>query len=234
MNRLLATMCTDVRLQYRNGFYFAIIFVLALCALIVTQLPDRDWRPWLAPIVFGNLVMGMFFFIGGLVLLEKQEGTLEAQVVTPLRVDEYLWSKVVTLAALSLAENLTVVMLFQGLQYQPLPLILGILSAAALYALFGFVVVARYDSINEYLMPSFMYVTLLSLPYLYYFGWLNNPLMFFHPMQGSLLIMKAAFLPVASGELVAGVASTLVWLVISYRWCTRSFHRFVVLKEGVR
>ena len=111
MSRLLATMGTDLRLQHRNGFYYAVAFVLILFAILVSQLPAFDWTRWLPPLVFGNLVMVSFFFVGGLVLLEKGEGTLEAQVVTPLRVGEYLGSKIATLALLSLVENLIIVSL---------------------------------------------------------------------------------------------------------------------------
>ena len=90
MRRLVATLGTDVRLQFRNGFYYAVAFILVIFAFLATQLRDLDWSPWLAPVIFGNLITATYFFIAGLVLLEKAEGTLEAQVVTPLRVWELL------------------------------------------------------------------------------------------------------------------------------------------------
>ena len=39
MKRLLATIQTDVRLQQRNGFFYAAIFVLGIYAVALTQLP---------------------------------------------------------------------------------------------------------------------------------------------------------------------------------------------------
>ncbi len=232
MNRLLATLVTDMRLQHRNGFYYAVAFVLSMCAILVSQLPDIDWNPWLPPLVLGNMVMVSFYFIGGLVLLEKGEGTLEAQVVTPLRVGEYLSAKVITLTALSLIENLAVVMIFNGWSYSPLPLLTGIVAAAVVYALLGFVAVARFDSINEYLIPSVLYVLLLSLPYLDYFGIWSSWIMWLHPLQGPLLAMRAALLPVPPAHLAWGLVSTAVWIAIACGLSRRAFVRFVITKQG--
>ncbi len=234
MSRLLATMGTDLRLQHRNGFYYAVAFVLILFAILVSQLPAFDWNPWLPPLVFGNLVMVSYFFVGGLVLLEKGEGTLEAQVVTPLRVGEYLGSKVATLALLSLIENFIIVSLAGGFEYRFAVLALGILCASVIYTLIGFVAVARYDSINEYIMPATLVTALLSIPYLEYFELWTSPLMLLHPLQGSLIMMEAAFTPVSMGELTAAVISTGIWIAIACTMGRRAFRRFLIRKEGTR
>jgi len=242
--RFAATVATDIRLQHRNGFYYAVAFVLAVFAIVITALPVFDWSLWLPALLFGNLVMVSFFFIGGLILLEKTEGTLEAQVVTPLRLREYLGSKLLTLVALSLAENLIVVLLvlkagmpddsgYRALPLAPILLLgLGIATAAVLYTLFGFMTVARYDSINEFLLPATFIVTALSLPYLGYFDFWTSPLLYLHPLQGSLVTMKAAFFPVPQPALWAGAVSTLAWIAIAYGLSRRAFRRFVIQKEG--
>ena len=234
MSRLLATMRTDLRLQHRNGFYYAVAFGLILFAILVSQLPAFDWTRWLPPLVFGNLVMVSFFFVGGLVLLEKGEGTLEAQVVTPLRVGEYLGSKIATLALLSLVENLIIVSLVGGFEYRIALLALGITGASVIYTLIGFVAVARYDSINEYIMPASLVTTLLSIPYLEYFDLWTSPLMLLHPLQGCLVVMEAAFMPVSVGELVAALISAGAWITIAYFMGLRAFRRFLIRKEGTR
>jgi fluoroquinolone transport system permease protein len=233
MRRLAATVGTDVRLQFRNGFYYAAAFIVAMVAFLAMQLPDLDWSPWLAPIIFGNLVTATYFFIGGLVLLEKAEGTLEAQVVTPLRVSEYLGSKVVTLAALSVIENIALVALIGGFHYRFGLLALGVVCAAVIYILLGFVAVARYDSINEYLMPSVLYVWILSIPMLDYFELWTTPLMILHPLQGALVLIRAAFIPVAPVDYLSGLLSALIWIVIASMLGRRAYQRFVIRKEGV-
>jgi fluoroquinolone transport system permease protein len=232
MRRVLATMRCDVVLQLRNGFYYAVAFVLACWAVVLTQVPSLDWA-WLMPVfVFGNLAVVSFYFIGGLVLLEKDEGTLEAQVVTPLGRGEYLTSKVATLTALSLVENLLLVCFAVGAHFALLPMTAGIVLASVLYALVGFVAVARYDSINEYIMPSMVYVLLLSVPYLGYFGIWRSPLLYLHPLQGPLMLMEAAFRPIPFGTWAYAVAYPVLAALVGFWWSREAFDRFIVSRQG--
>ena len=234
MRRLLATMNCDVRLQVRNGFYYAVVFVLACWGLLMWQLPAFDCRLFLPALVLGNLTMTAFYFIGGLVLLEKSEGTLEAQVVTPLRVGEYLASKVVTLTGLALIENVAVAVIFQGFGFNPLPLTAGVVLASILCALTGFVTVARYKAINEYLLPSVLYTIVLSVPFVHYFDLWSHPVLYAHPILATLILMKAAFLPVEPWQLVYGVIYPLVWVIPTFVWSRRAFDRYIVARRGAR
>ncbi|MGH2354493.1 MAG: ABC transporter permease [Chloroflexota bacterium] len=239
MMRLLAAVTCDVRLQFRNGFYAAAVFVVGALALVVSQLPTLDLG-WLLPaLVSGNLIINTFYFVGGLVLLEKGEGSLEALVVTPLRTGEYLASKVLTLTVLSVVENVIVVALLYGLGFGVLPLVVGVALAAALYVLVGFVAVARYASINEYLLPSVVYTSALTLPLVAYLGrWEGGAfallylLLYLHPLQAPLMVMQAAFEAVDAWRVLYGVLYAGLWIGVTYLWSRRAFRRFVVARAG--
>jgi fluoroquinolone transport system permease protein len=230
MKRLLATVRCDVRLQLRNGFYYATLFVLAIYALAASQLDlgsARQGLTWLVPaLVLNNLVITTFYFVGGLVLLEKAEGSLEAQIVSPLRVGEYLAAKVITLTALAIVHNVATVALLVGLDFAALPLVAGVALAAATYVLVGFAAVARYDSINEYMLPSALYVAPLMLPLLYAAGW-DSPLLYLHPIQAALVLMRGAFGRAAGWELIYGVVYGGLSVGAAYVFCRRSFRRLV-------
>jgi fluoroquinolone transport system permease protein len=230
--RLAATLRLDARLQLRNGFYFAAGFVVLIVSAILTQLPPLDWGYLMPALVQNNLLISTFYFMGGLVLLERGEGTLESQIVTPLRTREYLLSKVITLTALALVENLIILIVAQGLAFSPFWWCLGSVCAGALYSLLGFVTVARYDSINEYLFPSFLVAIVLALPLLDYFGIVSSPLFYLHPVQALLLLLRAAFVPLELWQLGYAVAYSSFWIALAYLWCERTFRRFVVVKAG--
>lgn len=234
MSRLAAAMRCDVRLQRRNGFYWAVAFLLGAWAVVVTQLPAFAWAPWLPALVLGNLSMATFFFMAGLLLLEKNEGTLEALVVTPLTISDYLTSKVATLTALSVAENLFLVLITHGPRFSPLPMVSGIVLASAVYCLTGFISVARYDSINEFLFPSMLWVAVLSLPFLHYAGLWTSWLMYLHPLQAPLVLMKGAFFELRPREWAYGFLYSLLSIALLFGWSKRSFRRFVIAREGVR
>lgn len=232
MSRLVATLRCDVRLQLRNGFYWAVAFLLAILLVVIGQLPPLDWAPVLPPLVLGNLVTATFFFMAGLVLLEKGEGTLEAQIVTPLGVGEYLTSKVATLTALSIAEHVFIALITVGTAFSPLPLVIGVVLASALYCLTGFTAVVRYDSINELMFPTIVWVTLFSLPIVHYAGLWSTPLMYLHPFQAPLVILKGAVSPLQTWEWVYGLGYAALWIALAFLWCRRAFQRFVIAAAG--
>lgn len=234
MSRLAATVACDVRLQYRNGFYWAVAFLLVTLLAVISQLPSFAWAPVLPPLVLGNLSLATFFFMAGLLLLEKEERTLEAQVVTPLRVGEYLGSKLITLTGLSVAEHLFICLITVGFDFSPLPLVAGVVLAAALYCLAGFVAAVRYKSINELLFPSMVWVTFFALPILDYAGLWSTWLMYLHPFQAPLVILEGAFFPLRAWEWLYGLGYAVLWIWLGFLWNRREFRRFVVATAGGR
>jgi fluoroquinolone transport system permease protein len=228
MKRLIATVIADARLQLRNGFYYSSIFILAVWAAVLSQIPPLELG-WLLPaIVFGNLATTTFYFVAGLVLLEKAEGSLVALVVTPLRTPEYLASKTLTLTAIALVENLILVVLFYGAGFNWGWLALGIVLASAAYVLSGFIAVSRYRAINEFLMPSVAYTAALSLPLIALLAGWSHPLLLLHPLQGALVLMRAAFESIPAPEIVAGAVSAVAWIGALGWWSRRVFARFVI------
>lgn len=233
MHKLAATALLDLRLQMRNGFYYAVAFVLACWFVVLTRLPPIDWGYVLPAVVFGNLVMVSFYFVAGLVLLEKGEGTLEAQVVTPLASWEYLASKTLTLAALAVVEQVVIVWSAYGGDFAAGPLVAGVVLASVLYTLTGFLLVARYRSINEFMLPSVLFTTVLSLPLLQYFGLWDAWLLYLHPFAAPLALLGGAFRPIAPWEWAYGALYSAAWAGILLLAGLRAFDRFIVAREGV-
>lgn len=234
MTPLWATMRCDVRLQARNGFYWAVGFLLLILLAVISQAPTLNWAPVLPPLVLGNLVTATFFFMAALVLLEKEERTLEAQIVTPLGVNAYLTSKVATLTVLSIAEHLFIALITVGTAFRPLPLVLGVVLASALYCLAAFPAVVRYESMNELMLPAIVWVTLFSAPILHYAGLWSTPLIYLHPFQAPLVILEGAIAPLQAWEWTYGMGYGVLWIVLAFLWCRRAFRRFVVNTAGAQ
>lgn len=230
MRKLLATVWCDIRVQFRNGFYYATIFVLAFFILVLRQLPEIEWD-WLLPlIVLLNMNFTGFYFIGGIVLLEKGEGTIRAQLITPLGSGSYFLAKVISLSLLILIESFVLVGVLYGFHYRIIPFIIGTVLAAYLFILSGFLAIAPYDSISDYLLPSVGYSALASLPLITGFARWNNPLIYFHPLQTALVFLNQAFAPVEGGKLVYAVIYSGIWMVLLYRICKNVFRQNMLKK----
>jgi fluoroquinolone transport system permease protein len=228
MYRLATTIYCDMTLQFRNGFYAATAFVTILWALILMQIGTFDLRWLLPPLVVGNLMVGTFAFIGGLVLLERDEGSLTAQAVTPLRIGEYLTSKLVTLTLLAVLETLAIVFLIVGWHFNAFLLVAGTILAAAIYGLAGFIAVARYDSINEYLLPSGMYIALLWLPLVAYLGQWRPWILYLHPLAAPLLLVEAAFVAIPPWQITYAIGYSLAWMILLYLASRFASRRWII------
>ena len=234
MTRIAATLRCDVRLQARNGFYLAVAFLLAIVVVVIGQLRHLPWDAVIAPLILGNLSLATYMFMAGLVLLEKDEGTLEAQVVSPLRPGEYLLSKTISLTGLSLVENVIVALVACGADIRLGPLVAGIVTASALYCLSGFIAIARYDSINEFLFPSILYLTAFSLPILDYAGLWSTRWMYLHPFQAPLVLLTGTVGPLAPWQWLYGLGYSALWIGVALYWSRRLYDRFVVARAGTR
>jgi fluoroquinolone transport system permease protein len=200
--------------------------------VLLKQLPVKDLGYFIPMFLIGNLVLNTFYFIAGMVLFEKGEGTLQALSVTPLSVREYLGSKAATLTLLALAENFTIIMLTYGPGFDLLPVLAGTIFMSVIYVLAGFVVVARYDSISEYIMPSVVYTTVLQLPLLDYLGIFKSPVFYVFPAQAPLLLMGSAFVHIEIWQIVYGIVYSLICIYVAYLLAYRSFRKYVIEKEG--
>ena len=221
MTRLAATLRIDLRVQLRNGFYAATALVVAGSILLLRWLPGDTAALLLPVVLLENILVNTFYFVSGLLLLERGEGTLVAQSVTPLRGGEYLASKILTLMALSLVESLLITVAVGGLDSGLIVMSLGIALAAALFCFAGVALVVHYESINEFIMPSVLYTFLLSLPVLGYFGVGARAWYLPHPIQGPLDLMQMQA-PHTLGGLAYAIGYPLPWIVAFYLWSRRA------------
>lgn len=223
--RLAAALSNDVRLQRRYGLYTVSVLMVVIWGGLLLPLRGALTTSALLPaLVLINLIVTTFYFMAALVLFEKAEGVLTALVVTPMRTGEYLLSKGSSLTVLATAETLLIAAVLFGDDVQWPRIIIGSLLLGFFYACAGFAVVVRYQSINEFLMPSAVVVTLLLLPLLSHFGlaphWVGEWLMALHPAEPAMRWMRG-------GGLLA-LAGTLFWCTSGFLLARGQFQRFVV------
>lgn len=221
MTRIAATFGLDLRVQGRNGFYLAAGIIVVCSILLLRWLPRATTEILLPVVIFENVVVNTFYFVSGLVLLEKGEGTITAQAVTPLRTGEYLASKVATLTALSLAESMLIAWFMPGAGLSLPSIALGIALISVLFTLAGVILVTRYASINEFLMPSVAGTALLSLPILGVFGLGPPEWYLLHPAQGPMRLLMGQ-VPGSVGELAWAAGYPLLWILPAWSWSRRA------------
>ena len=227
MTRWLAALRFDVLLQARQGFYAATVVIVVLVGGLLVSIP-ADLRTnaalWVPFWIVVNLPITTFFFMCGLMLLERDEGTLMALAVAPISSHGYLGIRVITLVALAIVETLLVAALAFELG-QPLVLMAAAGLLGTMLTALGALVSARYESMNELILPGSVLVTFLLLPLLAHFGLAPRSPFLAHPVEPSLTLLRAAYGGAAGAEIAYGVLAGAAWCAIAWYWGSAGIRR---------
>jgi hypothetical protein len=213
-----------VVIQARNGFYWASAFVAVAMSALVAALPNAvRGQPdvWVAPLVIMNLQITTFFFVTGLILLDRDEGTLTALGASPLSAGQYLAAQVTTLTVLAAAETVVIIWIGFGLGGSWFLILPGIALLGVIYTGFGAVIAARYESVNALLLPASVVITLLLFPLLPHFGLAARPMFLAFPTEPVLTMIRAAYRPAGAGDLGFGIIGSVVWAAIAFAVASR-------------
>lgn len=237
MSRLLAAMKTDVTVQVRNKLYAIGIGIGVIVAIAMAMLAGPERLGVTVPPVM-MLVGGgsTLMYVAGMILFEKDEGTLQALIVSPLRPAEYLWAKITTLTALATLESVVmiggafIIVRRAGEVAMPnVPLLLvGLIAMGVFYTLAGIVMVVRYDKVTDFLLPMSVLAGALQIPFLYFWEVVVHPALLIVPTSAPTMLIKGAFTPLAAWEWVYGVGYTAAQIAVLIVWAHRAFQKHIV------
>jgi fluoroquinolone transport system permease protein len=217
----VAALRWDILLQARNGFYFATAFIVLVVGGLLLAVPASaraNEAAWVPAILAVNLQITTFFFVAGLILLERDEGTLTALAVSPVTPGVYLASRTVSLTALAAVETVAVVWIAFGTSGAWLLIVAGTAALGVVYTGLGAVVGTCYASVNALLLPASVVVTLLLLPLLSHFGFVSRALFLAHPIEPALTLIRAGYGPSEPREIIFGIVGSLVWSAVAFLW----------------
>lgn len=242
MMRLTATMKTDVQVQVRNRLYYIgpafSVIVAGMLALIAPVVDLAHSIPTTMILLVGGSTL---LYVVGLIMFEKEEGTLNAVIVSPLKPSEYLLSKVLTLTALATLESAIIIggaivlirsRSFEVGSFNLALLLAGIIAISMLYTLIGIIVMVRYERLTEALVPVLAIAIPLQLPFLYFLGWLTHPLFLIVPTSAPTLLMWGAFHSLALWEWLYAVGYTVVLIIGLFGWAYASFQTHIIMQAG--
>jgi fluoroquinolone transport system permease protein len=234
MNRFAVAVKLEITLQRRYKFLHAAVFSGVLWLALLLPMPG-DLRSTAEPyVILGDLMIVGFFFVAAAVFFEKGERTLDALVATPLRFNEYLAAKVVTLTALSVVLAVFVATTTHGVHYNLPLLVLGTALGTILMLVLGFLTVLPFQSVSDWFMPSVLPIAVFNLPISHYSGLWETPWLHLIPTHGPLLYLGAAFeqKDLTAWQSVYGVAYPILFATGMWLLARRMFDKYLVAKTG--
>lgn len=163
--RMTGALKTDFKFQMKQGFYIIYFFLTIIYMVILSMIPKEFKNIILPIIVFSDPSVVGFFFIGGIIMLEKLQGIINYIVVTPLSIKEYILSKVFTLSLLAViaGEAITFVSINSG-SVNNIILAIGIFISSVFFILIGIIVVVGCKTLNQYMVKMVPFLMLLIIP----------------------------------------------------------------------
>lgn len=239
MNNIKNMLKWEFTLLYRYKIIHISFLSILLYFLTTQAVNSLQNQPSINSVLlfFDPAVIGIVF-VGALVLFEKSENVLQALVITPMKIDEYLQSKIISLTALSLLSAFIFMILmtvFNETEFNLFYLFIGITLTSIMLILLGFIIVSRVQGVNGYLLGMIIgFLGLTFPPLLNIFGLFESPLFYLWPTQASFLIFEAVFVSntLELWQIIYGIGYPFLWIILLYFLAKKTFQEYIIIRGG--
>lgn len=188
MNALIA----DIKFQLKQGFYLVYLLITIGYLILIQQFP-LSWQRTIVPlIVFTDPALIGFFFIGGIIMLERVQGIFNYLMITPLTTKEYLISKILSLSIIAVMASTAIALYGYDEKVNLLLFIIAVFLTSYFTTLLGTIAAIHCRTINEYFIKMVPYVLFLVLPCILFSINRNSWLVIF-PNVAAFELLVAAF-----------------------------------------
>jgi len=230
--RAVSLLKHDILFQFRHRFYYAYFFILAVYYSIISNVSGvvKDFLTIF--ILFSDTTVLGFFFVGGLILLERDQNTLQSIFVTPVKVGEYLFSKTVSLTILSYFASVFIALTAFGFPDEFLLFSAGAILSSTFFIFTGIAIAVRSKTVNKYFFNAIVFTMIFFVPIVDFIGIFKSSLFMIFPTYATITLFSVLIKELTFFEKTASLISLLFWncgmLFIAKKW----FYRFEILKNG--
>lgn len=229
MKKLVSTIAWDLKLQTKYNILTVAVIITILYSAIFKFLHLDNFDNILITLVFSDPTMLGFIFIGAMVLFEKNSNTLEAISVTPLKINQYLISKAISLSLIALPCSIAMSIVGHGFDINFAILFLVVFLSSMIFVFLGFVGVSRVKTYNQYILVIPIFFLPICLPFLNFFNLTDCYLFYIIPTQASLLLFEAAFGKILNfWEYFYSVTYLLICLFVSFKLSIKSYKKNIL------
>jgi len=182
-------------------------------------------------ILFSDTTVLGFFFVGGLLLLERDQNILQSLFVTPIKLHEYLFSKVLSLTILATVASFLVAISAFGIPKNIFFFLAGVILSSTFFIFTGITIAVRSKTVNTYFFNAIVFTILFFLPLLDFLGILKSNFFLIFPTHGSIMLFKTLFVDVSLFDMLVSTGSLMIWNIViatmAYKW----FIKYEILKN---
>lgn len=204
--RARALIFGDIRFQFRYGFYFIYAIFTLLYIGLLHALPDA-WRGDAALImIFTDPAAMGLFFMGAIVLFEKNERVLDSLAVSPVSAAEYTLSKLVSIGVISTLVAVIIGAAAGAIGSVPL-FLLSVFLCSCLFSSLSLMAACKVKTLNQFLIAVVPFEVLTVVPAVLWMFWLKSDVWLLHPGAAMLMLCSGR------GSAPLALLSLLAWTV---------------------
>lgn len=226
--RIRKALLSDMVFQFRQGFYFIYLLISFIYLLILGQLPTEFTDLALPIIVFSDPSVLGLFFIGGILLLEKDQGIIQTLSVTPLKTYEYLLSKLISLCLISLLTVLLITTLSDVINVNYLVLFIGVSLTSVFFTLIGIIIATKSRHLNAFFIRMIPWMIILVLPCALFVLFPDEMILSAFPSIASLKLVYGAYHAISYSEGVISVAVLIVSNIFLFKKAVGMFEKHMI------
>lgn len=230
--RISTALRYDILFQFRHGFYFAYGLIAIFYSTGLQFIPEPYRDNVLVFLLFTDTTILGFFFVGGMMILEKGQRVYDGLFVTPLRVYEFFFSRVVSLTLLALAVSFIIVLSSHGIP-QNLPVFIGtVILSSSLFTLMGMTIAAKAKTVNNYFISAIGYTIIFVFPLMEYLNLYSSKFFFVIPTSSALFLLEASLKEDPVDMPLAHFAYLTICTGIAAFWAWVWFKRHIIYRIG--
>lgn len=182
--RLLNVIKGDIKFQFKYGFYFIYVVLSIVYIFLLLAIPESFKDKTSVILIFSDpAAMGMFF-MGAIILLEKSEQVLNSVAISPVKPEEYIIAKIISIGFISTLAGF-IIAIAAGRQ-NLIIVVIGIFLSSAFFTMLGIIVGTMVVSLNQFFVVTTPFEIICFLPAMLVLFGENHSYLMIHP--GSILI----------------------------------------------
>lgn len=204
----------DIYFQIKYGFYFIYAVLTVLYIFLLYALP-LSWRKNAMTImIFSDPAAMGLFFMGAIVLLEKSQKVINSLAVSPVKIWEYILSKVISLAIVSV---MVAFVLARVAKTEDMFLILlGTALTSVIFTLLGLIAATKIKSLNQFVLVTVPIELVCFVPAVLYLYGYSSKFLRWYPINLCLSLIANKTENMILSLLLIVVTSSILFVVAYY------------------
>lgn len=153
----------DIKFQYRYGFYFLYSFFTILYIFILGLLPYSLRQNIGLLLIFSDPSIIGLIFAGAIVHFELSERTFDSLCIAPIKPSQYLVSKLVSIALISLLTSILIGLTI-GIINNLLSFISAVIVGSMFFSMVGFTLAFMTNSLNRFFFSLMPIIVIVVIP----------------------------------------------------------------------